>query len=295
MSDPSWGLRPGSEVDPTLAVIGTLGGGSRYEVFHCWDRALFCEVAAKTIRPHRVDDERALSGFEQEAALGSRLVHPNLVRLLRVSRARPRPYLVFEFVRARSVGDHVADHDPVKVPEACLLGIRMCSALHYLHRERVVHLDVKPDNVTMGDPPRLLDLGIARSGPPLRLAHAIGTAAYMSPEQCAKGVVDERTDLFGLGATLYEAVSAMIPFPPGDDAADDGPARYPQLEEPARPLSDAADVPRAFERVVMACLERDPARRPRSAVEVAVALHGVLEALGMTDLYAWPKGTRVAT
>lgn len=293
-TDPRWNFRRGQEIDRRLVVIDTLGTGSRYEAYRAWDRELFCEVAVKVVRPHRVEDERAIAGFEREATIGLRLTHPNLVRVLRWSAAPPRPHLVMEYVSAPTVGDHLEQTGPVSVPEICLLGIRMTSALHHLHANSVLHLDVKPHNVTMGDPPKLLDLSLARTASgPMRLRHSLGTPAYMAPEQCDHGIVTPQTDLFGLGATLYEGASGMTPFPQGDHSADERSARYPQLEIDAPPLNEVENIPAALSQIVMACLRRDPARRPRSAIDVAVALHGVLEAFGLKELYAWPKQLRV--
>lgn len=291
---PRWDLRRGQQIDASLVVIDALGTGSRYETYRAWDRLLFCEVAVKVIRPHRVEDDRALEGFERETTIGTRLTHPNLVRVLRWTARPPRPYLVMEYVSAPTLGGHLNATGAVSVPEICLLGIRMAAALHHMHANDVLHLDVKPDNVTMGDPPKLLDLSLARTvSGPMRLRHTLGTRAYMAPEQCDHGVVTPQTDLFGLGATLYEGVSAMRPFPEGDEDAEAKTERYPQLELDAPPLDEVENVPRQLSQIVMACLQRDPARRPRSAIDVAVLLHGVLESMALQELYAWPKGTRV--
>jgi serine/threonine protein kinase len=288
-----WTLAAGAEIDRDLVVIEALGGGSRYEVYRAWDRQLFCQVAVKVVRPNRVDEDRVIEGFRREIAISAGLQHPNLVRLLRWSAASPRPYLVLEYIGARTVGAHL-DTATVSIPETCLLGIRMLSALHYLHSHQVLHLDVKPDNVTMGDPPRLLDLSLARgfSGS-LRLRHTMGTAPYMPPEQCDHGEVTPRSDLFSLGATLYEAVSGMRPFPPGDDEASERTARYPQLADDAYGIDNIVELPPMLVRLIMSCLSRDPDRRPRSAIAAALTLEAVLEHLGVRELYAWPKGMRV--
>jgi serine/threonine-protein kinase len=290
----SWELSTGQEIDRSLVVIGSLGGGSRYEVFRAWDRELFCHVAVKVMRPHRVHEDRVMDGFEREIGIASRLHHPNLVRLLRWTAAPPRPYMVLEYVTAQTVAAHLENIGEVSIPEACLLGIRMLSALHYMHANHVLHLDVKPDNVTMGDPPRLLDFSLAQAfSGPVKLRHTMGTAAYMPPEQFMHGEVSPQSDLFGLGATLYEALSGMRPFSEGDQTAIDKAQLYPQLVEDPQPLHEIIDLPQMLERVVMACLARDPARRPGSALETAVALQTVLEQLGTEELYAWPKGLRV--
>jgi serine/threonine-protein kinase len=290
----SWALTSGQEIDRSLVVIGALGGGSRYEVFRAWDRELFCHVAVKVMRPHRVNEDRVMDGFEREIGVASRLQHPNLVRLLRWSAAPPRPYMVLEYVSAQTVAAHLESVGEVSIPETCLLGIRMLSALHYMHSNHVLHLDVKPDNVTMGDPPRLLDFSLAQpfSGP-VKLRHTMGTAPYMPPEQFMHGEVSPQSDLFGFGATLYEALAGMRPFPEGDENALEKAKIYPQLEEDPQPLHDIIDLPETLERLVMSCLARDPARRPRTAIEAAIALETVLESLRTEELYAWPKGLRV--
>jgi len=290
----SWELAVGQEIDRSLVVIGGLGGGSRYEVFRAWDRELFCQVAVKVMRPHRVREDRVMDGFEREVSIASRLHHPNLVRLLRWSAAPPRPYMVLEYVTAQTVAAHLETVGEVSIPEACLLGIRMLSALHYMHANHVLHLAMKPYNVTMGHLPRLLDFSLAQAfSAPVKLRHTMGTAAYMPPEQFMHGEVTPQSDLFGFGATLYEALSGMRPFPDGEENAIDKAKAYPQLVEDPQPLHEIIDLPQLLERVVLTCLARDPARRPGSALETAIALETVLETLGTEELFAWPKGLRV--
>lgn len=163
-----------------------------------------------------------------------------------------------------------------------------------MHNNSALHLDVKPYNVTMGDPPKLLDLSLARTfSGPLKMRHTVGTKEYMPPEQCEYGEVTLQSDLFSLGLTLYESVSKMRPFPEGDDESESRADQYPQIECDALPLAEVKAVPREFEDVVMACLARDPSDRPSSAIDVAVALERVLEVLGLRELLAWPKGVRV--
>lgn len=293
-ADPSWGLGPGDEIDDSLVVLEHLGGGHRYEVFRAWDRGLFCQVAAKVVRPHRVRSDRTINALDREATIATRLAHPNLVRLLRTSIRGERPYIVFELITAQTVEGHLRDIGPVSVPEMCLLGIRMLSALQHMHAQHVLHLDVKPSNITMGAPPRLLDLSLARTfAGPLHMRDTIGTATYMPPEQCSHGFATPASDVFGLGATMYEALTTMHPFSEGDKNSTIREERYPQLVEDVEPIHDVVGaVPRALDEVIMRSLDRDPERRPR-AIEAAMALEKVLEDLGITELLAWPKGTKV--
>lgn len=290
----TWGLRPGDEIDDTLVVLGHIGGGHRYEVFRAWDRELFCQVAVKAIRPHRVISDRTINGLDREASIAARLAHPNLVRLLRTKIDGERPYIVLELITAQTVADHLRDIGAVSVPEMCLLGIRMLSALHHMHSHHVLHLDVKPSNLTMGAPPRLLDLSLARVfATGLRMRSSIGTAAYMPPEQCDHGFATPASDVFGLGATMYEALTAMQPFREGDRDSKVREERYPQLVEDPLPLRDIVPaIPPDLEAVVMRSLDRDQERRP-SVLDAAIALEKVLEDLGVKELQAWPKGTKV--
>ncbi|MBI2773088.1 MAG: serine/threonine protein kinase [Chloroflexi bacterium] len=294
-AESSWGLDVGQEIDPSLVVMSDLGGGSRYEVFAAWDRDLFCKVAVKVLRPDRLDSERSLASFEREAMMAEGLRHPNLVRLLRWNGRLPRPYIVLEHISAPSLDDLLDQEVNLSVPDILLLAIRMLSALHYLHERSLLHLDVKPSNVTTGDPPRLLDLSIARFAPgPLALRHAIGTPIYMAPEQCRHEHVMPATDIFGLGATLYEALTGVAPFRDGDQKAQAREERYPQLVERPVPLREVMpEVPALLHQFVMSCLEPDPSRRPRSAIDAAVMLHRVLEGFGEDDYLAWPRGSEV--
>jgi serine/threonine protein kinase len=280
----TWNFNADDEIDANLVVIRRLGGGDRYEVFEAWDRGLSRSVAAKVLRPHKVIEERARAALTREAQIAGRLSHPNLIEFIRSSEALPRPHLVFELVPSTSVEDHLENVGPVRVPETCLLGIRMLAALQYMHDQYVLHLDVKPANVTMGAPPRLLDLSLARPGPTVRLDREVGTPAYMAPEQCRRETLTPATDLFGLGATLYEALTAMQPFSEGDGNGELE-TRYPQLVEEPLPLRELRpEVPRALDLVVMGCLAVDPRRRPQTAADCAAALIAVIESIGLGHL-----------
>jgi serine/threonine protein kinase len=293
-SKATWGLRRNDDIDDTLVVIDHLGGGRRYEVYRAWDRSLFCDVAVKILRPDRLHDERSRSAFAREVEIGRSLAHPNVVRLLRWKSDGARPYHVWEFVSAPSLADHISHVGAVSAPEICLLGIRLCAALHHLHSRGVLHLDVKPSNVTIGDPPRLLDLSLARLAPqPVKLDRAVGTDGYMAPEQCTREALTVAADLFGVGATLYEALTATAPFSEGDPASEEPHARYPQLVEDPLPLGGRAATPALLERVILACLSKEPQSRPRSASEVVIALERVLEELSLDHLLAWPRGLNI--
>jgi serine/threonine protein kinase len=268
--------------DRPVVAGGPIGGGRRYEVYRAWDPVLGRTVVLKLMRPSRLGDARSREAFEREVRIAGRFEHPNLVRLVRAHDG-PQPYLVLELVDAPTLDEHLERHRAIGLPEVCVLGRRILAALAHLHAHGVAHLDVKPANITIGDPPRLLDLGSAREVPAM-LGHPVGTAAYMSPEQCRGERVGTSSDLFGLGVTLYEALTGLRPFPEGDDASDDRAARFPQLVEPPQPLTDLLpEVPPQLAAIVHACIATDARDRP-DAVTAAAELRRVLIEIGFAAL-----------
>ena len=171
----------------------------------------------------------------------------------------------------------VRRHGPLPPEQLVPLALQLCSALHYLAAERVVHLDLKPANTIMSAPPRLIDLSVAvTADAAAALERSVGTDSYMAPEQCdpaALGPVGAPADVWGLGATLYRAATGERPFPNGDPKASDPLERWPQLDHDPEP----GPLPAAIADPVLACLAAEPGSRPRPA-ELAEALEPVLRA-----------------
>jgi serine/threonine protein kinase len=171
---------------------------------------------------------------------------------------------------------------PLSLQQVLPLGLQVASAIHYMAGQGMVHLDVKPDNIVMGIPPRLIDLSLARSIERAgRLRDWIGTNAYMPPEQCAPGeagVPGPPSDVWGLAATLYHAAVGSLPFPRPLSTAEDATLeqRFPQLTEPPIPFPDS--LPQALGAAIMPCLSADPAQRP-TAAELAQSLEPLVAAL----------------
>jgi serine/threonine protein kinase len=179
----------------------------------------------------------------------------------------------------------------IVVEQLLPLALQLCSALHYMAAQGYSHLDVKPRNIIMSSTPKLIDLSVARRFEDARRTREpIGTDAYMAPEQCDPArfsEIEERTDVWGLGVTLYEALARRRPFPDGDHASATPSERFPQLvREPELPR----EIPPAVAEVVLACLLDDPAERP-SAREVAERLEPLVAGLPMPRIGRFRPGS----
>jgi eukaryotic-like serine/threonine-protein kinase len=277
----SWEFEEGHEIARGRTVLKPLGGGHDYEVYLVWDDRLFAIMVAKLLRPDRVDDEKARQALEREVEALERLSHPVLLRSFGAVLDGFFPHVLVEHLEGPTLRRLIRRGGPLPVQQVLPLALHVASAVHYLAEERMVHLDIKPENIVMGIPPRLIDFSLVRSVERARrLTSWIGTRAYMPPEQCAPGeagVVGPWSDVWGLGATLYHAVAGQTPFERGA-TDEDSPLeeRFPQLVEEVRPWPVA--VPGELSEAVHACLQRDPDARP-AAAELAMALQPLAAAL----------------
>ena len=278
----SWSFPEGYEIAPGRLALQKLGGGKRYEVYLAWDEKLFSQVVVKVVRPDQVDDPRSVPDLQREHAILDRLAHPMLVRTFGLVGTGRHPHLVMEHFEGPTLRKLIKSYGALPLEQLVPLAVQVCGVLHYLSTESVVHLDVKPSNIVMEAPPKLIDLSVARTHEAAaRLTKHVGTRKYMSPEQCDPrrlGPVGAPADVWGAGATLYEAASGARPFdtPSKGSLPDDAPleTRFPQLAEDPAPLPNR--VPGPVAELVLGCLTRDPARRP-AAAEVARAFEPLLD------------------
>ena len=263
----SWNFGEDAQIADGRWVLENLGGGRRYEVFLVWDEKLHAALVAKVLRPDRLENERSLRGLRREAELLGRLAHPVLVRGFGAVLDGPYPHLLLEEVEGPTLRTLLRRHGALPLEQLVPLGQHIAGALHYLTTESVVHLDVKPGNIVMGVPPRLIDLSLAR---PVReaieLRKPVGTHVYVAPEVAgapdSSDAITPAADIWSLGATLYHGATGDLPFP-RDEAA------YPQLEHEAPPLGN--QVAPALAALVERMLARDPRERPPAA-EIAEIL-----------------------
>lgn len=258
----SWRFPPGTEIGGGRAAVRMLGGGERFEAWLGWDDHLFAPVVLKLIRPDQVDDPKARAAIAREAAVLRGLAHPGIVRCFGADLDGEKPYLVLEFLDGPRLSTLLRRYGPLTPEQFVPLATELGSALAYLHHEGQVHLDVKPQNLIMGAPPRLIDLSIARRIAEVdQLRGPLGTDAYMAPEQCDASLlptIGPATDVWGLGATLYEALCGHRPFRKRKDGEP-----YPQLTD--EPAHFHPRVPPVLRTAIARCLLKDPSERPTMA------------------------------
>ena len=273
----SWGFEEGDEIVPGRHALRSLGGGHRYQTYLAWDEEMLSLVVAKLLRPNVLGSEGALRTLAAEASALSVLNHPVLLRSFGAQLEGPRPHLVLEFLEGPPLSTLLRRQGTLALEQVIPLGVQLASALHYMHRQKMVHLDVKPRNIIMGAPPRLIDLSIARTTQEAAATkHPVGTDAYMAPEQCDPGLVGPmgpKSDSWGWGVSMYEAITGTLPFPKIDNEDESG---FPQMHLEPRPMD--SDTPPALAELVMGTLERRPENRPDQA-EIAAALEPFVEAM----------------
>jgi serine/threonine protein kinase len=269
----SWELPEGHEIAPGRTVLKSLGGGNRYEVYLVWDERLFAVTVAKLVRPDLVGDDGALRGLRREAEALDALAHPVILRGFDSCLEGPYPHVLVEHLEGPTLRRLIKRGGALPPEQVLPLALHVAAAIHYMAAEGWVHLDLKPDNIVMGIPPRVIDLSLARTlRRARRLRDYIGTNAYMPPEQCIPNEdVGPPADVWGLGATLYHAVAGRRPFPKPRSRDDSDPpdARFPQLTE--EPRAWPVRVPEPLSHAIQACLHKDPDDRP-TARELALML-----------------------
>jgi serine/threonine protein kinase len=260
-------LREGDLVAPGYEVLGHLSRGRALDVYDAWSLERDCRCIAKVVRPDR-QAPRVRRRLTREGELLLRLTHPHFVRAYELRR-RPRTALILETLGGETLEHMIgAAHRRLAIADVAHLGVHLCSAIGYLHGHGFLHLDLKPSNVIVQNgQARVIDLSLCRRPGPLR--RGAGTPPYLSPEQGRGGHGDIATDVWGIGATLYQAATGARPFPDARHGS------YPQLDRRAHSVAESRRAPAAFTAVIDACLSPEPSERP-SVARLADELDGVI-------------------
>ncbi len=309
----------GSRLGP-YEILSRLGAGGMGEVWRARDTRLERTVAIKILPPHLSSSPEVRQRFEREAKTISQLSHPHICALHDVGREGPIEYLVMEYLEGETLADRLAK-GALPLEPMLRYGTQIAGALDKAHRQGIVHRDLKPGNIMLTrSGVKLLDFGLAKAvappGSPADLTSnptaaarseltqegtLLGTLSYMAPEQLEGREADSRTDIFALGATLYEAATGRKAF--------SGSSRASLIssilrDEPKPPSRIEATSPPALDRIIGRCLAKDPEQRWQSAGDVALELEwlargGADEPAAVPSLRGssrsrWPIGLAIA-
>ncbi len=274
------------------ALIGRGGMGAVFAARHVDDRKK--RAAVKVLVPiageMKADRADRMGRFQREAAAMERLTHPNIVQIYDFVRERDGSlYLAMEFLEGPSLSKILKERGSLPVREAIDFCLPVLSALEAAHKVGVIHRDIKPDNIVLAtvqdgkqqvERIKVVDFGVARlKGDSVTDAgQALGTPVYMAPEQAQGGDIDERVDIYGIGAVLYELLTGRPPFiPPEAPNPNLAVLALIMTTDPEPLRSRNPDVSPAVESVVLQAMCRDREQRFRNAAEMASALQAALE------------------
>ena len=270
-------MSPPTEVAGRYVIERRLGAGGMSTVFMAKDTVLERPVAVKLLAEHLADDENFVYRFRREALSAAKLQHPNIVQVFDSGQdpASHRHYIVMEYVDGPSAADMLREHKQLGIDETVRLVRDACHGLDYAHRAGVVHRDVKPGNLLFAKEmgaTKLADFGIAKAAEQTRITQVgsvLGTAAYLSPEQARGEEAGPASDIYSLGVCAYQFLTGRLPH----EYTSLTELALKQQQDPVEPVSDyRPEVPAELDDAVRLALERDPAARYSSALEMAEAI-----------------------
>jgi eukaryotic-like serine/threonine-protein kinase len=254
-----------------------LGAGGMSTVFLARDSVLERPVAVKLLAEHLSDDEAFVARFRREALAAARLQHPNIVQVFDSGEDEEsgRHFIVMEYVNGPSCADLLRESPQLDIDKTVEIVRGACHGLDYAHRAGVVHRDVKPGNLLLAEDTgsvKLADFGIAKAAEQTRITQVgavLGTAAYLSPEQATGEEAGPASDIYSLGVCAYQFLAGRLPY----EYSSLTELALKQQSDTVEPITNfRQEVPRALDMAIRRCLERDPALRYSSALEMATAL-----------------------
>jgi serine/threonine protein phosphatase PrpC len=264
-------VEAGQLLDDRFFIHEMISRSGMATIYRATDRQTKQMVAVKVPFMQFESDPGFFARFQREEEIGLKLNHPNILKFIPVEK-KSRPYIVTEYLRGYTLAHLLTSVRPMPIADGLKLASRIADTLAYLHEKGVIHRDLKPQNIMMcyDGTIRLMDFGIARGGEGRRITYtgftpAMGTPDYMAPEQVKGKRGDARTDIYSLGAILYEMLTGRQPFE-GENPLVIMNARL--ISDPIAPRKVNPELSPRIEEIILHAMERDPARRYASAAEM---------------------------
>ena len=276
------GLQPGQRLAGRYEIIETIGSGGMGIVYRALDLELSEPVAVKTLRRELVSDSTALARFKSELRLARRISHRNVVRTHDLGESDGMYFITMEYVEGTSVKELITERGKLPVHATLPIARQLCRALEVAHEQGIIHRDIKPHNMVLAPDGvlKVMDFGIARllgrAQGMTQTGMVVGTPEYMAPEQLLGEDVDARADIYAVGVVIYECLTGRTPH-----TADNAMQLISRVLEqsPTPPHELVPDVPRALSDAVLAALDRDRGKRPRTVGE----LYDLMEETGALE------------
>jgi serine/threonine-protein kinase len=251
-------------------VLERVGGGGMALVYKARDLLLDRTVAVKVLRPQFAHDEEFVRRFRREARSAASLSHPNIVGIYDVGQDGDAHYIVMEYVEGRNLNEVIRERAPLQVGEAVRIAAQICEALEHAHQNQIIHRDIKPHNILIGNNGRVkvTDFGIARAVTAATITQTgsvVGSVHYFSPEH-AKGVATgEKSDLYSLGIVLYQMLTGRLPFL-GESPISVALKHLQESFEQPRKVNP--HIPQSVENIILRAMRKNPQERYQSAREM---------------------------
>lgn len=255
-------IKEGVVLGKRYEILGRVGSGGMADVYKGKDHKLNRFVAIKVLKRDYRTDEVFIKKFLSEAQAAAGLMHPNVVNVYDVGQDRGLYYMVMELVEGITLKDYIEKKGKLSPKETVSISIQMVTGLQAAHNHHIVHRDIKPQNIIISKDGKVkvTDFGIARATTSTQTisTSVMGSVHYTSPEQARGGVVDQKSDIYSIGITMYEMVTGHVPFD-GDSTVTV--ALKHLQEEITSPADEVPDLPYSLECIIMKCTQKNPAMR----------------------------------
>jgi len=289
----------GQILNDRYKVVEEVGRGGMSAVYKGIHELMDRTVAIKVLLPQLVSDQISIKRFQQEAQAASHLQHPNVITVYDYGFvASGQPYLVMDFLEGESLADIIRRDKQVPVKRMIPIFMQACEALEHAHQKGVIHRDLKSSNIMLidfegkKDFVKVVDFGIAKLMPSsgkqsqnlTQTGEVFGSPIYMSPEQCMAQSLDARSDIYSMGAMMYESLTGQPPLM-GNSIIDTMQMHMSTPPKPFRESRPDLDIPEALERVVLKALAKKPEQRYQSMQELRDAMEGVSKLIDKEKLF----------